>query len=124
MRVVLATIVGLIVGNAVNMGILGLFLPAVKVEAGVDETAAFLKMMESFTAVDYLIPLAAHVVGILLGLMIARFICKTSNIPIYIHRWTSHGGNSIQYFLDSSAYVVCFGGFDSSNSHYPLFPSN
>lgn len=83
MRVVLATIIGLIVGNVVNMGILSLFIP-VEVMPGADENAAFLKAMESFTTVDYLIPLAAHGFGLLSGLLVARLICKTSNIPIYI----------------------------------------
>lgn len=83
MRVVLATIIGLIVGNVVNMGIITLFI-TVDVVPGEDQNAAFLKVMESFTAIDYLIPLAAHVFGILAGLIVARLICKTSNIPIFI----------------------------------------
>ncbi len=83
MRVVLATILGFIAGNAVNMSIIRFGIP-VKVELGGDENAALLKVMESFTAMDYLIPLSAHVFGILVGLSVARLICRTSNIPIYI----------------------------------------
>ena len=83
MRIVLATIIGFIVGNVVNMGIIQLCIP-VEVAAGGDQNAALLKVMESFTAVDFLIPLAAHVFGVLAGLIVARLICKTSNIPIYI----------------------------------------
>lgn len=83
MRVVLATILGFIAGNVVNMSIIRFGIP-VKVEPGGDENAALLKVMESFTAMDYLIPLSAHVLGILVGLSVARLICRTSNIPIYI----------------------------------------
>lgn len=83
MRIALATILGLVASWGVNMGILQFFMP-VKVEEGVDQYAAMLEMIESFTAVDYLIPLAAHVFGVLAGLIVARLICKTSNIPIWI----------------------------------------
>ena len=83
MRVVLATILGFIVGNAVNMGIIKLFVP-VEATPGVDPNEAMMKVFESFTTVDYLIPLAAHVLGIIAGLLVARLICRTSNVPIYI----------------------------------------
>lgn len=83
MRIALATIVGFIVGNVVNMGIIRFFIP-VEVAPGMDENEAMLKTMESFTALDFMIPLAAHVLGVLSGLIVARLICKTSNIPIYI----------------------------------------
>ena len=65
------------------MGILQVCMP-VKVEEGGDQYAAMLEMIESFTAVDYLIPLAAHVFGVLAGLIVARLICRTSNVPIWI----------------------------------------
>lgn len=83
MRIALATIVGFIVANGLNMGILELFVPY-EAAPGVDPNEAMLEAMKSFTTVDYLIPLAAHVFGILAGLFVARLICKTSNIPIYI----------------------------------------
>lgn len=83
MKVILATIIGLIVGNGVNLAIINFGMPT-QVEAGVDQYEAMLEMMKSFTAMDYMIPLAAHVFGILVGLIIARLICKTSNVPIYI----------------------------------------
>jgi hypothetical protein len=83
MRVVLASILGAIVSSAVNMGILQIFME-VDVKPGQDESAAWLEAVGTFTTVDYLIPLAAHFFGILLGLIVARFICKTSNVPIYI----------------------------------------
>ena len=83
MRVVLATILGAIISSAVNMGILKIFIK-VEVKPGEDEFSAMLEVIKTFTTVDYLIPLAAHFFGILLGLIVARFICKTSNIPIYI----------------------------------------
>ena len=83
MRIALATIIGFIIGNGVNMGIIQLFVP-VEVAPGGDPNEAMLEVMKSFTTVDYLIPLAAHVFGVLAGLTVARLICKTSNIPIYI----------------------------------------
>lgn len=83
MRIVLATIIGLIVGNGINMAIISFGMP-VQVEAGADQYEAIREMMKSFTVVDFMIPLAAHVLGILAGLIVARLICKTSNIPIYI----------------------------------------
>lgn len=83
MKIVLATILGIVASWGVNMGILQVFMP-VKVEEGADQYAAMLEMIGSFTAVDYLIPLSAHVFGVLAGLIVARLICKTSNVPIYI----------------------------------------
>ncbi|MFK7787168.1 MAG: hypothetical protein AB8B56_18750 [Crocinitomicaceae bacterium] len=83
MRIALASILGLAASWAVNMGILQIFLFG-KIEEGVDQNEAMMEMFDSFTAIDYLTPLAAHVFGILIGLIVARLICKTSNIPIYI----------------------------------------
>jgi hypothetical protein len=85
MRIVLATILGLAASWGVNMGILNFFMPvSAKAETSAEQYEAMLKAIESFTAVDYLIPLAAHVFGVLAGLIVARLICKTSNIPIWI----------------------------------------
>lgn len=83
MRVVLGTILGLIVGNAVNFAIvnLGMTVPA---QEGADQYETIRAMMDSFTTIDYMIPLAAHIFGVLSGLIVARLICKTSNVPIYI----------------------------------------
>lgn len=83
MKIVLATILGFIASMGVNMAIINFGIP-VTVEAGGDMDAARLKVMESFTAMEYLIPLSAHIFGVLIGLIVARLICKTSNIPIYI----------------------------------------
>jgi hypothetical protein len=83
MRIVLATIVGWAVSVVVNLGILEFFMP-VKVEEGVDQYEVITEMMKSFTFGDFLVPLSAHILSILFGLIVARLICKTSNIPIYI----------------------------------------
>ena len=83
MKIVLGTILGLIASMGVNMAIINFGIP-VTVEAGGDMDAARLKVMESFTAMEYLIPLSAHIFGVLIGLIVVRLICKTSNIPIYI----------------------------------------
>lgn len=98
MRVVLATIIGFIVGNGVNMAIINFGMP-VQVETGGDQYEAMLEMMKSFTAMDYMIPLAAHVFGILAGLIVARLICKTSNIPIYIIGGLHMVGTVINIFI-------------------------
>lgn len=83
MRVILATIFGLVIGNVVNMGIVG-FANFPKTPTKPSENEAYIAAMNALTVGDYLIPLAAHLFGILSGLLIARFICKTSNTPIYI----------------------------------------
>jgi hypothetical protein len=83
MRVILATIIGLICGNAVNMGIVG-FANFPVAPTKPSEYEAYIAAMNALTVMDYLVPLAAHLFGILTGLLVARFICKTSNIPIYI----------------------------------------
>jgi len=83
MRVVFASVIGVIVSMGVNMGILQAFLDF-QPKKGQDDYAAMLEAINSFTTVDYLIPLAAHVFGILAGLFIARMICRTSNTPIWI----------------------------------------
>lgn len=98
MRIVLATIVGLIVGNGVNMAIISFGMP-VQIETGADQYEALLEMMKSFTAMDYMIPLAAHIFGILTGLIAARLICKTSNIPIYIVGGLHIVGTVINIFM-------------------------
>ncbi len=87
MRIVLATLAGLIASFAVNMGIV---MIAVEVnpllESGVDinDTEALINVMKNASWEDYLLPLAAHISGILAGLISARIICRTSLIPIYI----------------------------------------
>lgn len=98
MRVFLATLIGLIVGNGVNMAIISFGMP-VPVETGADQYEAMLEMMKSFTAMDFMIPLAAHIFGILAGLLVARLICKTSNIPIYIIGGLHMLGTIINIFM-------------------------
>ena len=83
MRVILATIFGLVIGNVVNFAIINLGAD-VKPQPGMDEYEALIAATKSFTTVDYMIPLVAHILGILIGLVIARFICRTSRLPIYI----------------------------------------
>ncbi len=83
MRVILATIIGLICGNVVNMGIVG-FANFPEAPTKPSEFEAYIAAMNALTVMDYLIPLAAHLLGVLTGLLVARFICRTSNIPIYI----------------------------------------
>lgn len=83
MRVVLATIIGLIAGNLVNSAIINLGI-SVPVAPGEDAFEAIRAAAKHFTTMDFMVPLAAHVLGIFVGLVIARLICKTSNIPIYI----------------------------------------
>ena len=55
MKVILATVIGLIVGNGVNLAIINFGMPT-QVEAGVDQYEAMLEMMKSFTTMDYMIP--------------------------------------------------------------------
>lgn len=98
MRIVFASILGVIASWGVNMGILQFFMP-VKVEEGGDQYAAMLEMIDSFTAVDYLIPLSAHIFGILAGLIVARLVCMTSNIPIWIVGALHMVGTVINIFM-------------------------
>lgn len=98
MRVVIATILGLVVGNGLNMMILRMCMK-VEVAPGGDEYAAMLKAIESFTAMDYMIPLAAHVFGVLAGLLVARLISRTSNVPIYIIGGLHMLGTVINIFM-------------------------
>ena len=83
MRVVLATIIGLIAGYLVNFAIINLGM-SVPVAPGEDPYEAIQAAAKSFTTMDFMVPLVAHVLGILIGLFLARLICKTSNVPIYI----------------------------------------
>lgn len=98
MKVVLATIIGLIVSSGLNMTILSFGMP-VHVEAGGDQYEAIIEMMKSFTVMDYMVPLAAHVFGVLAGLIVARFICRTSNLPIYIIGGLHMIGTIINLFM-------------------------
>jgi hypothetical protein len=83
MRAVLGTIAGIIVSAVVNMGIIMLFIP---MDPSVDfnNPEALIEMFKDFTAIDYMIPLSAHLFGLLAGLLTARAICKTSNLPLLI----------------------------------------
>ncbi|MDG1333310.1 MAG: hypothetical protein P8P74_13325 [Crocinitomicaceae bacterium] len=104
MRIALATILGIAASWAANMGILQAFMP--KVEEGADQYAAMLEMIESFTAVDYLNPLAAHVFGVLAGLIVARLMLQNieySNLDCW---WIAHAWNRDQHLHDSSTNLV------------------
>ncbi|MFT5777128.1 MAG: hypothetical protein ACI837_000059 [Crocinitomicaceae bacterium] len=83
MRAVLGSIAGLIVWTVVNMGIISLF---VRTDPSADykDPKVLLEMYKSFTAVDFMIPLAAHILGLLAGLLVARAICKTTLLPIMV----------------------------------------
>jgi hypothetical protein len=83
MKTVLATILGLIASFAVNYIIILLFM---RMDASVDlnDPIALAEFMKDFTAIDYMIPLSAHLFGVLAGLLTARAICKTSTLPIVI----------------------------------------
>lgn len=83
MRKVLSTIIGFIVGNAVNFGIINMGM-SVPMKEGQDPYEAINEAMKDFTTMDFMVPLAAHVLGVFVGLFVARLICKTSNVPIYI----------------------------------------
>lgn len=86
MRIVLGTIIGLIVANAVNFGIVMISMSTTTAMQGVDmnNPEQFLEAMKNMTTADYILPLVAHLIGLLAGLIVARAICKKSRIPIYI----------------------------------------
>jgi len=83
MKAVLGTILGLAASFVVNYAIILMFM---RVDASVDmhDPEALAQALKDFTALDYLVPLAAHAFGLLAGLLVARAICKTSTLPIII----------------------------------------
>lgn len=83
MKAVLGTILGLGASFVVNYAIILLFMP---IDASVDmaDPVALAEALKNFTAFDYMVPLAAHIFGLLAGLLAARAICKTSTLPIII----------------------------------------
>jgi hypothetical protein len=83
MRVILATILGFVIGNTVNFAIISLG-KQVEPKPGMEYYEAIAEAVKSFTTTDFMIPLAGHLLGLLVGLVIARFICRTSRLPIYI----------------------------------------
>lgn len=87
MKIFLATLAGIVVSMVVNMAIvmLGMAMnPAMDMNMDMTNSEQFMEAMKSFRPVDYMFPLAAHVLGLLSGLLVGRAICKTSKIPIYI----------------------------------------
>lgn len=84
MKVFLATLLGAIASSAVNMGIVMIGHLLNPVVLDMSDPEAMLEAFRSMTSMDFIIPLIAHILGVLAGLMLARAICKTSVVPIYI----------------------------------------
>lgn len=85
MRVIVASIVGVCVSIGMNILIvfLGMFLrfftaPKMNSPEGLQQ------MYEPLQFTDYIVPMLAHLLALLSGLYVARWICKTSSIPIFV----------------------------------------
>ncbi len=57
-----------------------------RMDAAVDlnDPEALAEFVKGFTTFDYMIPLSAHLFGVLTGLLTARAICKFSALPLVI----------------------------------------
>ena len=84
---IIASLVGVAVSQVVNMCIVFLALimgPSQFRNVDMSNKEAFLEAMQSMTAADYMWPLAAHILGVFAGLTVARMMCRSSHIPIYV----------------------------------------
>ncbi len=86
MRIVIASIVGVGVSIVVNLTILFLgTLLQLFTSPSFDGTPEGLEQLyQPLQFRDYIVPMLAHLLGLLSGLVAARSICKTSSIPIFV----------------------------------------
>lgn len=86
MRIIVASIVGVCVSIGMNILILflGMFLQFFSA-SNIDMSPEGLEQMyQPLQFTDYIVPMLAHLLGLLSGLFVTRAICKTSSIPIFI----------------------------------------
>jgi hypothetical protein len=83
MKIVLGTVFGLIASFATNYIVLLLFM-RMDASADLNDPEALAEFIKGFTTFDYMVPIAAHLFGVLAGLLTARAICKTSALPLVI----------------------------------------
>lgn len=83
MKIILGTVFGLLASFFVNYLIIVLFT---HVDTAIDlnDPKVLAEFVKGFTALDHMVPLAAHLFGVLAGLLTARAICKTSALPLVI----------------------------------------
>lgn len=84
MKVFLATLLGVVASFIVNMGIVMIGHLINPVVLDMSDPNAMLEAFRSMTTIDFIIPLIAHIFGVLAGLIVARAICKKSVVPIFI----------------------------------------
>ena len=86
MRIVLASIIGVAVSFGANIAVLFIgtmlrLFTAPKMDLSQEGLEAIYQPLQFG---DYVVPLLAHLLGLLSGLLVARSICKTSSIPIFV----------------------------------------
>lgn len=84
MKIFLAAFFGVLVSFGVNIAIVTIGHIINPIVLDMSDPNAMLEAFRSLDTIDFLFPLIAHVLGIVSGLLIARAICKTSVIPIFI----------------------------------------
>lgn len=87
LRLVLAVVVGLVVGSVVNMGLVTLGGKVVSPPAGADVTTmeGLKASMHLFEARHFLSPFVAHALGTLAGALVAGLLApEQSPIPAYV----------------------------------------
>ena len=84
MKVFLATLFGAIASFIVNIGIVMVGHLINPVVLDMSDPDAMLEAFRSMNTYDFIIPMIAHIFGVLAGLIVARAICKISVVPIFI----------------------------------------
>ncbi len=87
LRLILAVILGLVVGSAINMGLVVLGARVIPAPAGADATtmAGLKASMHLYEAKHFLFPFLAHALGTLAGALVAGLLAPgTSAVPAYV----------------------------------------
>lgn len=95
-RNILAVVAGLVVGSAVNLGLINLGMVIVPLPEGADtsDMAALRESMKSFTPMNFLFPFLSHALGTLAGAFLAAKLATSYKMifAIGIGAWFLLGG--------------------------------
>jgi len=98
-RNILAVVAGLIVGSAVNLGLINLGMAIVPLPEGSDTLTmeGLRESMKSFTPLNFLFPFLAHALGTLVGAFLAAKLAASYKmiLAIGIGAWFLLGGISM-----------------------------
>jgi hypothetical protein len=104
-RNILAAIVGLVVGNVVNFGLINLGMAVIPPPEGADVSTmeGLRESMQSFTPVNFLFPFLAHALGTLSGAFVAAKLAASHSMKFAL-------GIGVFFLLGGIAMAFLVGG--------------